>query len=95
MPARRDPESAPAEATLTHAISAAPAVRRFSLRVVEGPAQGATWESSGASCSVGSHETNDLVVEDGTVSRFHCAIHVDAEGVRINVVYATAAVPTR
>ncbi len=83
MPARRDPESAPAEATLTHAISAAPAVRRFSLRVVEGPAQGATWESSGASCSVGSHETNDLVVEDGTVSRFHCAIHVDAEGVRI------------
>ena len=83
MSAHRDPESAPAEATLTHAIGAAPAVRRFSLRVIEGPAQGATWESKGASCSVGSHETNDLVVEDGTVSRFHCEIHVDAEGVRI------------
>ncbi len=83
MSARPEPEAAPAEATLTHAIGAAPAVRRFTLRVVEGPAAGTTWESKGATCSVGSHETNDLPIEDGTVSRFHCEIQVDADGVRI------------
>ena len=79
---RGDP---PGEATLTHAAlsPAAPAVRRFRLRVVEGPAQGKTWESSGASCSIGSHEKNDLAIDDATVSRFHCEIHVDADGARI------------
>jgi DNA-binding NtrC family response regulator len=78
----REEDAAP-EATLTHVASAAPAVRRFSLRVVEGPAQGRTWESKGATCSIGSHETNDLAIDDGTVSRFHCAIEVDDGAVRI------------
>jgi two-component system response regulator GlrR len=77
--------AAAAESTLTHAALApvAPSVRRFRLRVVEGPAQGLTWESSGASCSIGSHEKNDLAIDDGTVSRFHCEIQVDADGPRI------------
>ena len=75
MPTQDDP-AAP-EATLTHAIGAVPAVRRFLLRIVEGPAQGTTWESKGPRCSIGSHETNDLPIDDGTVSRFHCEIRVE------------------
>ena len=67
----------PPDATLTHAIGPAPSVRRFSLRIVEGPAQGTTWESKGIKCSIGSHETNDLSIDDGTVSRFHCEIRVE------------------
>ena len=73
-------------ATVTHA-EARPArqgiVRRFCLTVVEGPSRGAAWQSTGDRCSIGSHHRNDLIVEDPTVSRFHCEIVVDESGVRI------------
>ncbi|HEY0135494.1 MAG TPA: FHA domain-containing protein, partial [Nannocystis sp.] len=58
-------------------------VRRFSLAVVEGPAVGVTWHSTGDRCSIGSHPRNDLVVEDPTVSRFHCEIVIDDGGARV------------
>ncbi len=79
------PEKAGA-ATVTHADARpAPkgAVRRFCLTVVEGPTRGAAWQSTGDRCSIGSHHRNDLIVEDPTVSRFHCEIVVDESGVRV------------
>jgi two-component system, NtrC family, response regulator GlrR len=58
-------------------------VRRFRLSLIEGPARGVTWESTGDRCSIGSHERNDVVIDDATVSRFHAEIRVDAEGARV------------
>jgi two-component system response regulator GlrR len=55
------------------------AVRRFRLTVVEGPARGVTWQSTGARCSIGSHHRNDLIIDDPTVSRFHCELSIDGE----------------
>ncbi|MBK8255820.1 MAG: sigma 54-dependent Fis family transcriptional regulator [Polyangiaceae bacterium] len=81
-PPPRDPAPETTLAVLGSSPSS-PTVRRFRLRVVEGPAKGNTWESTGAACSIGSHENNDLAIDDGTVSRFHCEIQVDGDGVRI------------
>ena len=58
-------------------------VRRFRLIVVDGPARGLSWESTGDRCSIGSHERNHLVINDPTVSRFHCEIVIDGAGARV------------
>jgi len=59
-------------------------VRRFRLSVVEGgPKGGLTCESSGDRCSIGFHPSNDLNIEDPTVSRFHCEIRMDGQGARV------------
>lgn len=58
-------------------------VRGFRLVVVDGPARGVEWKSKGSRCSIGSHPSNAFVVQDPTVSRFHCEIHIDGEGARI------------
>src|ERR1700690_3081050 len=58
-------------------------VRRFHLEVIDGPKKGTTWESVADSCSVGSHPSNDLVIEDPTVSRFHCEVMIDSRGTRV------------
>jgi DNA-binding NtrC family response regulator len=64
--------------------AAAPAtVRRFRLTVIEGPARGVTWESTGDRCSIGSHHSNNLIIDDPTVSRFHCEIVLDSAGARV------------
>jgi DNA-binding NtrC family response regulator len=79
------PEKSDAE-TASYAgprLAAKGTVRRFRLTVVEGPARGATWQSTTDRCSIGSHIRNDLIIEDPTVSRFHCEIIVDEGGVRI------------
>ncbi len=55
-------------------------VRRFRLVCSEGEAVGQSWQSQGARFSIGSHPSNDLVVDDSTVSRFHCEIRIDARG---------------
>jgi DNA-binding NtrC family response regulator len=59
------------------------AVRRFRLTVVEGPKAGVTWESRSDRCSVGFHPSNDLVVEDPTVSRFHCEVRIADDGAHV------------
>ncbi|MGZ3440369.1 MAG: FHA domain-containing protein, partial [Polyangia bacterium] len=59
------------------------AVRRFRLTVVEGPKAGLTWESSSDRCSIGFHPSNDLVVEDATVSRFHCEVRIADDGAHV------------
>jgi two-component system, NtrC family, response regulator GlrR len=80
MPSQRD------EGTLTHRPSGvAPlaegeTVRRFRLTVIEGPGAGQVRESSDDRCQVGSHPLNDLVIDDPTVSRFHCEIRIEAGG---------------
>src|SRR3954451_25382609 len=59
------------------------AVRRFRLTVVEGPKAGLTWESSSGRCSIGFHPSNNLVVEDATVSRFHCGVRIADDGAHV------------
>jgi DNA-binding NtrC family response regulator len=60
-----------------------PFVRQFRLTGVEGPLAGKTWTSSSERCAVGSHASSDLMIEDPTVSRFHCEISVDDHGPRV------------
>src|SRR5439155_13643888 len=59
------------------------AVRKFRLTVVEGPKAGLTCESSSDRCSIGFHPSNDLVVEDATVSRFHCEVRIGEDGAHV------------
>jgi DNA-binding NtrC family response regulator len=61
----------------------APVVGRFRLLVVDSAAGTGVWESSGAVCSIGSADGNDLQIADETTSGFHCDIRVTGDGVRI------------
>ena len=54
-------------------------VRRFRLRVSGGRDAGATGVSAGDKMVIGTHPSADLVLNDRTLSRFHCEITV-AEG---------------
>ncbi|RJS27308.1 sigma-54-dependent Fis family transcriptional regulator [Corallococcus sp. H22C18031201] len=60
-----------------------PVVRRFRLTLMEGPGVGATWESTGDTCSMGSHPLNDFAIEDPTVSRFHCEVRIGPRGPQV------------
>src|SRR5262245_28554172 len=53
-------------------------VRSFVLTVLEGAAAGTTFTSTLDRCAVGSHALNELVIDDKTVSRFHCEIRLEA-----------------
>ena len=69
--------------TLPHGASGWDRVLGFSVVGVEGPAAGQTWESAAGHCSIGTHRSNDLVLSDPMVSRFHCELHVDASTAKI------------
>ena len=58
-------------------------VPRFALVGIDGPATGQRWESQDASCSIGSEASNDFVIADRTVSRFHCTVVVEATSARL------------
>jgi DNA-binding NtrC family response regulator len=59
-------------------------VQRFTITILDGPSEGLVRESSGGGCSIGSHLLNDVVIDDPTVSGFHCEIRIDPhEGVRL------------
>src|SRR5262249_34537091 len=62
---------------------AAITVRRATLRVAEGPDSGATHQSIGERLAVGTHPSNDLVLKDPKVSRFHCELRFGKDGVRV------------
>src|SRR5262245_14313195 len=47
---------------------------QFRLRVLEGSDQGREFVSKGSHTRIGTHETVDVLLEDRTVSRFHCEI---------------------
>jgi len=56
-------------------------VRRFRLVVTEGARAGLSVESQTDRVAIGAHPSNDLVLDDSTVSRFHCELAVLPEGV--------------
>ena len=58
-------------------------VRELTLEVVEGPASGARASMTRRELSVGTHPSNDLVLDDSAVSRFHFRIVADEKGHRI------------
>src|SRR5437870_4661279 len=58
-------------------------VERFHLAVVDGPRRGLTWDSEGDRCAIGSHPSNEWVIDEPTVSRFHCEIVLEARGARV------------
>jgi two-component system, NtrC family, response regulator GlrR len=63
------------------------AIRRFRVTVTGGPARGASWPARDREakerCSIGSHPSNDLVLDDPTVSRFHCELAIAGGKVRV------------
>lgn len=54
------------------------AFQSFRLRVVGGPERGRVVEASSDRLLIGTHRSNDLVLRDRTVSRFHCELKVSA-----------------
>jgi DNA-binding NtrC family response regulator len=64
--------------------------RRFAIAVADGPARGVTAPPT-ERCTIGSHPSNDLVVQDSFVSRFHCEVTAEADGPRLRDVGSTNA----
>lgn len=58
-------------------------MRDLSLRGIEDGGVGQSWRIAGVRCSIGTHESNDIVLCDPMVSRFHCEIQVEASAVRV------------
>lgn len=58
-------------------------IRRFRVTVLSGPARGKAWAEVAQRCAVGSHPSNDLPIEDETVSRFHCDLAIVNDAVRV------------
>jgi DNA-binding NtrC family response regulator len=50
---------------------------RFHLEVTAGPDAGMKLDSAGTSASIGTHGSNQMVLHDQTISRFHCEIAID------------------
>jgi DNA-binding NtrC family response regulator len=62
----------------------AESVQLFTVTILEGPSAGLVRESSGGGLSIGSHLLNDVVIDDPTVSGFHCELRIEpTEGVRV------------
>ena len=53
-------------------------IRRFRVE-----SDGATWNELAERCAIGSHPSNDLVIQDSTVSRFHCELTIAGASVRV------------
>jgi two-component system, NtrC family, response regulator GlrR len=64
-------------------VATSATVRRFTMVVIDGPDKGLAWNATADRCGVGTHPSNDVVLTDPTVSRFHCEIVVDARGTRV------------
>jgi two-component system, NtrC family, response regulator GlrR len=58
-------------------------IRQFSLQVTAGPSVGRSWQGGAERCTVGSHPSNELVIDDPTVSRFHCELAVAGDRIRV------------
>ncbi len=59
------------------------AIRRFRVTVTSGPGSGGTWSAAAERCAIGSHPSNDLMIDDPTVSRFHCELVIAGAVVRV------------
>jgi DNA-binding NtrC family response regulator len=51
-------------------------VQQFTLRAIAGPASGSAYVAHKERIAVGTHPSNDLALEDPTLSRFHCEIAI-------------------
>ena len=58
-------------------------IRQIVVEVVEGPDAGARHESDSETLGVGSAETNDLVLSDPTVSRYHLELRRGDDGILV------------
>jgi transcriptional regulator with GAF, ATPase, and Fis domain len=58
-------------------------VRQFEVTVVDGVDRGKRAVSSSDELSVGTAEGNDLQLTDPSVSRHHCALHIDERGLEL------------
>jgi transcriptional regulator with PAS, ATPase and Fis domain len=80
LPDLSGPELDPDGVGLTEALDPTTAdhvtVRRFTLRVVEGPDAGALSTSAGERMSIGTHPRAHFCLNDRTMSRFHCEIEL-------------------
>jgi two-component system, NtrC family, response regulator GlrR len=79
------PETPAVNRTPTVGLERGPAalassVRRFRLRIVDGGETGRVFESTRDRVQIGSHPLNDLLLDERTVSRFHCEVFVDEKG---------------
>lgn len=64
-------------------------VRRIKVRVVTGPERGTEVELEAGTLLVGSHPEADLVITDGTVSRYHAEFALLPDGVRVRDLKST------
>src|SRR5437588_11840108 len=74
------PEEENGLSTLSDRPAAVPAVRRLRLLA---PAGQVVADLASPRSSIGQQETNDVVLSDRTVSRFHCEILLDEGAARV------------
>ncbi|MFZ5439437.1 MAG: sigma 54-interacting transcriptional regulator [Myxococcota bacterium] len=58
-------------------------VQSFVLSIQPARGQASQWRSTKDSCSVGSHPSNDVIIEDPRVSRFHCELRLGPRGLTV------------
>jgi len=56
--------------------------RVLTVEVLDGASPVRLWAGA-RRCSIGSHPSNDVVIDDPTVSRFHCELSISGERVRV------------
>ena len=61
---------------LTRQHGAQQVAQVYHIAALEGPEADKRWSSSSRRFAIGSHPSNDLVIDDGAVSRFHCEIRI-------------------
>lgn len=78
-----DREPQPDQASITHTldISGRVLVRSFRVEVVDGPDRGKAIEAKEDSVTIGTAASNDLVLTDRTVSRFHLELVAQSTGI--------------
>ncbi len=80
MTTERPPTTEPYMPSLAQARGS---VRQFRIALVEQGVERCAWESVTDRCAIGSDPSNDVVIDDPTVSRFHCELRIDDEGPRL------------
>jgi two-component system, NtrC family, response regulator GlrR len=61
---------------LTQRLGVAQVIQVYHVAALEGPEADKRWSSSSSRFAIGSHPSNDLVIDDAAVSRFHCEIRI-------------------
>ncbi len=57
--------------------------RGFRVCLVSAARESASWEAVGAHLSIGAAPSNDVVIAESTVSRFHCEVRAGSDGIRL------------